>query len=324
MGKRLLKCVAEALPKSGRLCLWLLEIILPISLAVNLLQHYGVIDYIASWLHPLFHLIGLPGATAIVFITSIFLPLYAAIAVLMSLDVTLREATLLALMCLVAHNLPVECAVTHKTGSSFWGMVGLRIAMAFVVAIFLNALLPVGYGAQAFVHVAAEDTSTLGGVVLAWLHSSATLILTILLIVTALMILQRILIEFNLIDAISRPLRPLMRFFGLPDNAPFLWIVGNVVGLAYGGAVMADMVAEGRLSLDDSNTVNYHLSISHSLLEDTMLFVALGVNFWIIVGTRLLFAMIVVWGRRLLRSFYIAVSHVNIPSDNNRPPHPRP
>lgn len=47
------------------------------------------------------------------------------------------------------------------------------------------------------------------------------LIVTIVLIVTALMILQRALSEFNLIDLISRPLRPLMRIFGLPDNSPF-------------------------------------------------------------------------------------------------------
>ncbi|MDR0973981.1 MAG: nucleoside recognition protein [Prevotellaceae bacterium] len=319
LNERLWKCVREALPKSGKLCVWLLKIILPISLAVNLLQHYGAIDYVASWLHPLFHFIGLPGATAIVFITSIFLPLYASIAVMMSLDVTVREATILALMCLLAHNLPVECAVTRKTGSSFWGMFGMRIIMAFVVAVFLNTLLPLDYGNTPFAHthIAAADTETLRGMFMAWLYASGTLIVTILLIVTGLMVLQRVLVEFQWIDAISRPLRPLMRLFGLPDNAPFLWIVGNVVGLAYGGAVMADMVDEGKLSLQDSNVVNYHLSISHSLLEDTMLFVALGINLWIIVGTRLLFAMIVVWGRRFLLSLFPLIDSSHAKSASN-------
>ncbi|MCD8079385.1 MAG: nucleoside recognition domain-containing protein [Bacteroides sp.] len=297
--QRLWKSVREALPKSGKTCLWLLGIILPISLGVRLLDYYGAIDFLAAFLHPVFGLIGLPGALAIVFITSIFLPLYASIAVMASLTMTMREATILALMCLIAHNLPVECAVTRKTGSSFLGMVALRIGMAFVVALFLNRLLPAD-DRPFLLAIQPESYTTLAEVLQAWVYSSLAIVLTIVVIVTLLMILQRLLTEFDLIDALSRPLRPLMRFFGLPDNSPFLWIVGNVVGLAYGGAVMADMVEEGRLSLRDSNTVNYHLSISHSLLEDTLLFVALGINFWMIVGTRLLFATGVVWARRFI------------------------
>lgn len=296
---RLWKCTQEALPKAGKTSLWLLKIILPVSLFVRLLDYYGVIAYLAEYMHPLFNLIGLPGALAIVFITSVFLPLYASIAVMTSLVMTVREATILALMCLVAHNLLVECAVTKKTGSSFWGMVVLRIGMAFGVAVFLNTLLPPDNTPFELL-TQPEQYTSLGAVFMAWMQSSGILIVTILLIVTALMILQRALSEFNLIDVISRPLRPLMRVFGLPESSPFLWIVGNVIGLTYGGAVMVDMVEEGKLTLKDSNTVNYHLAISHSLLEDTLLFAALGINWWIIIGTRVLFAMGVVWVRRLI------------------------
>lgn len=296
---RIWKCTCEAMPKSAKTCWWLLKIILPVSLFVRLLDYYGIITWLAEYMHPLFHLIGLPGALAIVFITSIFLPLYASIAVMTSLVMTLREATILTLMCLVAHNLLVECAVTKKTGSSFWGMVVLRISMAFAVAVFLNTLLPAD-DAPFELLMQPEVFTSLQGVLIAWLQSSSVLIVTIILIVTALMILQRALSEFNLIEVISRPLRPLMRIFGLPEDSPFLWIVGNVVGLAYGGAVMIDMVEEGKLTLKESNTVNYHLSISHSLLEDTLLFAALGINWLIIIGTRVLFAMMVVWGRRFI------------------------
>lgn len=296
---RISDSVRHALPRAGSTSLWLMKIILPVSLAVRLLQYYGIIDYLAEFLHPLFNLIGLPGATAIVFITSLFLPLYAAIAVMTSLAITMREATILSLMCLIAHNLLVECAVTKKTGSSFWGMVILRISMAFVAAIMLNTFLPVD-NTPFTASVQVDQFTGLGDLLTTWLYSSLSLAITIILIVTALMIIQRLLVEFNLTDTISRPLRPLMRIFGLPDHSSFLWIVGNVVGLAYGGAVMVDMVDEGQLTLKDSNTVNYHLSISHSLLEDTLLFVALGINLWIIICTRIFLAMIVVWSRRLI------------------------
>ncbi|MEG1685731.1 MAG: nucleoside recognition domain-containing protein [Bacteroides sp.] len=299
---RFFKCVKTALPKAGKTSLWLLKIILPVSLFVRLLQYYGVIAFLAEYLNPVFSIIGLPGETAIIFITSIFLPLYATIAVMTSLAITLREATILTLMCLVAHNLLVECAVTKKTGSSFAGMFTLRIGMAFVIAFFLNTVMP--QSDEMFGVISQPETySGLAQLFTSWISTSTVLIVTIVSIVTALMIIQRLLDEYKLIGVLSRPLAPLMKFFGLPKDSPFLWIVGNVVGLAYGGAVMIDMVEEGKLSLADSNVVNYHLAISHSLLEDTILFAALGINLWWIMGTRLLFAFIVVWSYRLIHHF---------------------
>lgn len=300
-GARLWKCARLALPKSGRVSLWLLKIILPVSLLVRFLQYYGVIDGLASYLNPVFSYIGLPGYSAIVFITSCFLPLYASIAIMTSLVLTIREATILALMCLTSHNLPVECAVTRKTGSSFWAMVVLRIGMAFVIAVSLNALMPADN--RPFGMVTQNETyDTIGSLLQAWLLTSFTLAVTIIVIVTILMILQRLLDEFNLIDFISKPLSPFMKVFGLPRKAPFLWIVGNVVGLAYGGAIMYDMVEEGKISLEETNVVNHHLAVSHSLLEDTILFVALGISVWWIIGTRLFFAFAVVWMYRWIRS----------------------
>ena len=41
---------------------------IPISLAVRLLQYWGVIGYIAHGFSPLFHFLGLPGSAAIAFI----------------------------------------------------------------------------------------------------------------------------------------------------------------------------------------------------------------------------------------------------------------
>lgn len=292
--KRLLKCVKAALPKAGRTSLWLLKIILPISLLVRLLQYSGGLSYLAGFLDPLFSFIGLPGESAIVFLTSIFLPLYASIAVMTSLALTLREATILALMCLVAHNLLVESAVQKKTGSSFIRMIILRIGVAFLVAFTLNMVMP--QDTHPFEILSQPEVFTnITQVLQAWLSTSVILIFTILGIVSALMILQKLLEEYQLLDVISRPLRPFMRFFGMPGDSSFLWLVGNIVGLAYGGAIMINLIEEGQLSREEANVVNHHLAISHSLLEDTLLFVALGISFWWIVITRLSFAFIVVW-----------------------------
>lgn len=296
--KRLERCVTSAIPASIKTSIWLLKIMLPISLGVRLLDYYGVIEYLSVYLHPLFHLIGLPANLAIVFVTSIFVPPYATIAVMSSLSMTVREATLLSGMCLIAHNLFVECAVTKKTGSSFMGMMILRIGMALLLAYVLNLFLP--SDSTPFI-LSQEHAQVLSvkEVFSSWFYSSMQLTLMMVSILTLLMILQRILIEFRLMAKITKPLSPLMRFLGLPKHSAILWIVGNVIGLAYGGAIMIEMIEKGEVTKKESNLVNYHFAMSHSLLEDSILFATIGVYVLPILIVRVVFAFIVVWIKRL-------------------------
>ena len=295
------------MPRSLSICLWLLKVMLPISLAVRVLQYVGVIDWLAGVLSPLFAYIGLSGDSAIVFLTSIFLPLYPTIAVMATLTLTLREATILAVMCLVSHNLPVECSVAHKTGSPFGRIVAFRVAMSFVSAIVLNALMPQSDAAFSFLASSVEVTSW-GMLFTQWLSSSLILVVTIVLIVSALMVLQRVLEEFGWMHRIAHSLAPLMRIFGLPTGCSLLWLTGNVVGMAYGAAIMIDEVEQGRLTRHEANLVNHHLGVSHSLLEDTMLFVAMGISFWWIFLTRLVLAITAVWTLRGVRKMrYLAL-----------------
>lgn len=295
----------KALPKAGKTCFWLLKIILPISLLVRLLQYSGWLAEISVLLQPAFSLIGLPGETAIVFITSVFCPLYAPIALITSMSLGVREATILAVMCLTSHNLIVESSVQAKTGSSFWAMTALRLVMSFVIAFCMNKLMPHdGWGVVGITESAAV-CSNLQDVFVLWLASSMKVVVTILLIVTALMILHYLLDEFKGMKRLSALFSPLMRLFGLPKDAAFLWLVGNVVGLAYGSAIMVEQMEQKKLSYSSGNLLNLHLAMCHSLLEDTIIFVTIGIPFFWIVATRLFFAMLVVWTRRGYDYMYI-------------------
>ena len=288
-------CILKALPKAGKTCLWLLKIILPISLLVRILQYSGILGQISDWLVPVVSLVGRPGERAIVFITSIFSPLYAPIALITSMSLGVREATILALMCLTSHNLMVESSVQAKTGSSFWEMTLLRLIMSFVIAFSLNWVMPhEGWGQVGIAQSAAVCDNWLEVFVL-WFTSSMKVVISILIIVTALMILHYILEEFNLMKGLSSVFSPLMRLFGLPQDAAFLWLVGNVVGLAYVGGIMVEQMEQRKLSYGDGNLLNHHLAVCHSLLEDTIIFAAIGVPVLWVVPTRLFFAIAVVW-----------------------------
>ena len=292
-----------ALKKSARTSLWLLKIILPISLLVRLMDYYGALAFIADFLDPVFGYLGLPGSTAIVFITSIFLPLYAPLAIITSMSITLRELTILALMCQIAHNLPVESAIQAKTGTSFWAMTALRVFMSIAVGMILNLILPQDMGMPVFAHTAAETMNSVPDVLVAWLKGALQIALLILVIVFLLNVLYRVLESYKLIDKLSKIIEPVLKFFGLPASTGFLWLIGYIVGLAYGGALMMDQMSEGKVTKTEASLLNYHLAVSHSVIEDNLLFVALGVSLWWILGVRLVAAWIVVWVRRSIFRF---------------------
>ena len=288
-------CVKKALPVAIKTSVWFLKIMLPVSLFVTLLSYFNILPYISSFASPLFTLIGLPGDAALVFVTSIFTNIYTVIALLSTLDFSVRESLIMATMCLISHNFVVETIVLQKTGSSAVWMVILRVLGSFVAAIGLNWLLPEMNG-----KMMAETVASLGfwETMLHWLESSVMLGLKIVLVISGLMILQRLLEEFGILKILSAMLSPLMRLFGLNPDVAFLWLVGNTVGLAYGSAIMM------------ADLLNHHLAISHSQLEDPLLFVVMGLPVGWLIFPRVVLAMLVVWVRR---GVYLLQAHIHPP-----------
>ncbi|RXQ87758.1 nucleoside recognition protein [Ancylomarina salipaludis] len=294
---RLLMCVKQALPSGLKTSLWLIKLTLPVSLAVLLLDYFGLLVIMAEYTSPIFQLIGLPGVAAIVLITSIFTNIYSVVAVLTTLALPVRDGSILAVMCLISHGFLIETAILKKTGSSAWRMLILRLTSSFIVGAILNMILPGQASEGAYVY--QTQYTELSKALLAWLPQIGTTLLKIIILVNALLIVQRCLEEFGILKYLIKPLTPLMQLMGLPPNASFLWAVGNTIGLAYGSAVMLQKVEEGQLSRKECDLLNHHLSISHSQLEDPLLFVTLGYSIPVLIIPRVLFAIIVVWLRRI-------------------------
>jgi hypothetical protein len=114
------------------------------------------------------------------------------------------------------------------------------------------------------------------------------------------MILQRILETFGIMNLLSKLMKYPLMLLGIPQQAAFLWIVANTLGLAYGAGIIIHHVEQGRLSAQHADILNVHIAISHSLLEDTLLFVAIGVSAGWILFPRVILAAGAVWIKRLL------------------------
>jgi hypothetical protein len=56
------------------------------------------------------------------------------------------------------------------------------------------------------------------------------------------------------------------------------WLAACVFGLAYGGAVIVEEAKKGDLTQDELNRLHISIGTNHSMIEDPLLFMAIGLN----------------------------------------------
>ena len=157
---------------------------------------------------------------------------------------------------------------------------------------------------EAYAYMGAAADSSLIEVLYTWLLSQLKMVVMVFGIIYSLMVIQRLIEAYNLLPKLSKVFAPLMRVFGLPEQSTYMWLVGNVLGLSYGSAVMLELEEKGVITRKEANDVNYHLIMNHSMLEDTIVFAVTGISALWIISTRVLFAMLLVWGRILIKRLF--------------------
>ncbi len=284
---------------------WLLAIIVPVSFAVLLLRQFGALDLISTALSPLFSVVGLSGVGGMAFVAGVISSPYTVVAIIGTVDFSVREIAILSVMSLIAHNFPVELAIMKRTGTGVARMFVVRLAAAFTAGIALQALMP--QGAQPVTTAAGTTAAALEEppfveALAEWALSTLRLAAVIVLILAALMVTVRLLRAYGVLELLAKALQPVMRAFGLPRETAFLWLVCNVMGLTYGAAVVLEEERTGRLTRADGDLLNHHIGISHSIFEDTMIFLAVGAPFLWITVPRVVLAAAAVWLRHGERS----------------------
>ena len=299
--------VATATPQAFRTIGWIVRLTVLVSFVVFLMQYTGLINWISALVSPIFHLFGLRGDAAMAFVSGYFINIYTSLGVITTLDLTVREITILATMSTAAHAIIVEGAVLRKTGTPTLYTILVRTLASLTLGLVLNLLLPgrpeaiVGSSmvlSDVPVFAIQGDFWPLFGT---WAKGMLRLVVMMTVLIYLLNIVQRMLYEFGIMERISRLLRPLLKLFGLPEKTSFLWIVANVIGLSYGSAAMLDEVARGSITRKEINLLNTHIGISHSNLEDLLLYASIGGIWWVILFSRWVMTTLLVWS---LRGYY--------------------
>ncbi|GAB6099069.1 nucleoside recognition protein [Halanaerocella petrolearia] len=119
----------------------LVKIIIPVYIVVTFIDYTGGINYLAKVFSPLMKWVGLPGEAVLALLTGYLLNIYGALAVIASLDLGVREVTILGTMLGVAHSLIIEAAVIKKIKGRLIPLVSLRVVLSILAGIILNLIL---------------------------------------------------------------------------------------------------------------------------------------------------------------------------------------
>ena len=286
--------------EANRVFWTLLKISLPLIILIRFLdEQFGLVASVSTTLAPVMNLIGLPGETSLVVATAFLTNLYAAAIVFVNLafelaiaqNLTVAQVTILLLVILVAHGLPVECRIAQKAGMRFSVALTLRLVCAFGFGWLLHniygstylqtpATLPPGFAAAA----------PAGW--LAWAQQQAWNWLGIFAIVHALILLLNFLKAAHIERLVAQALKPLFRRIGIGRRASPLAMVGILLGLSYGGGLLIHATARKKHSPRELLCVLATLSLCHSLIEDTLLMILLGAHWSGVLAARVIFTLI--------------------------------
>lgn len=128
--------------RNGATVIWeLAKVIIPVITLVNFLERTGFLEVLASYLHPAMSIFALPGEGALVLIIGNLTTVYGAVAAIMTLDLTVKEITILASMIAICHSMLSETIIAQKVGAKSYVVLFWRIAMSLIAGWILGIIL---------------------------------------------------------------------------------------------------------------------------------------------------------------------------------------
>ncbi len=119
----------------------LVKIIIPVYILVTFLKYTGVIEIIADFFSPIMIYLGLPGEAMLALLTAYLLNMYAGLAVIASIDLGVKEITILGAMIGIAHSMIIESAVFKKINVNIIKINILRTVMSILAGFILNLII---------------------------------------------------------------------------------------------------------------------------------------------------------------------------------------
>jgi hypothetical protein len=296
--RTLLNFFQKILKETGKTSWILFKIMIPISIAVKIIQELNLLPYLGKALAPLMNLVGLPGESGLIWATAMIVNIYGGIIAYLSLasglSLSSAQLTVLLTMILVAHTFPIELQIARKAGIKLIVMFLIRFVMAMVLGFLIfhvyKALDLFQDTAPIPQLIPTKDTT-----ILQWALGELQNYGTILLFIFSLLLILELLRVTHVIDFINQMLYPVLKVLGIGKEVVPIAVVGLTLGISYGGAIIIKEVNEGKASRRDVFYALTLMGLCHSMIEDTLLMIAMGGKISGVLFARILFALFISW-----------------------------
>ncbi|MEP4038550.1 hypothetical protein [Pseudophaeobacter sp.] len=274
----------------------LLKMLIPVIVLGKIFIELGGVKYIAILLGPPMEALGLPPEFSLVWATTMLTNLTGGILILVEIlrtqSVTVEQITILSVLMLVAHSLPVEARVAQKSGLRLGVTLVQRIGGGFVLAWIMHKIYS-SYGLLQEPFELGWQPEANDDTLVGWAVNQVVVLATLIAALIVLLFLLRVLRAIGFERIMIFLLSPFLWLLGIRKEAASLAIVGITLGLSYGGALLMSETEKGHISKRDLFASISLLNLCHSMIDDTILMLIVGADESAVIWGRLFFSVIV-------------------------------
>ncbi|WP_369600037.1 nucleoside recognition domain-containing protein [Hahella sp. SMD15-11] len=283
------------LPREYRdVSLSLFRIMVPALIIIRLLEGIGFISWLGTVLAPLMAWVGLPGELALVWVTTMATNIYTGLLIFFTqpdLNLTVAQVTTLGGMMLIAHNLIVEGGIARSAGVRLRFTLLWRVGGSLLYGILLFHL----YGMLDWLQTPwtpAWQPEAADPSLKAWAWSQLQGLAIIAGVIALLLVVLRLLRWIGVEALLQRMLAPCLNLLGIGRQAASLILVGLTLGLAFGGGLLIREARQGHIPPRDVTAAICFLGLGHSVIEDTLLILAMGADISGVLVFRLVLTLV--------------------------------
>lgn len=274
---------------------WVLaRIMVPITIMTELLSRMGAIEAVAPAFAPVMGLVGLPPELGLAWLSGMLVGIWGAVPLIFVLvpasSLTVADITVFSALLLFAHGLPIEQKIIQKAGPGMIATTLLRVLGGVLYAFLLHRLL----AATGWLSSPANPTWIPMSATPDWTGFFAGLLETMISMLVILLALSwglEVLRVTGLLKLLMKALAPLLRLAGIRGEAGHFTAVGLFLGISYGGGLLIREARSGAVSPRQVFVSCVFMGFAHSVIEDTLIVVALGADIGAVLGGRLVFAL---------------------------------
>lgn len=283
---------------------WILfKVILPVVIVIRALELIGAIPFLAKFLEPLTSFIGIDGSLGLVWMAAILVNIYAGLAAFASLqaifDYSVAETTILGLIILIAHSLPIEVAIAKKSRISWIFNLSFRFINAIVAGKILNLIFTkyelFNEPNQSVLQVPNELVSNFEWATLQ-IQNFFIIFLIIFFIISTINVLKALGVWSLIINIMKIPLS----YLGMSEKVANIILIGLTLGISFGGGFLIEESKKNNISKKDILLSLSFLSLCHSIIEDTILILLLGSHISGILFFRFIYTVIIILLMKIL------------------------